>query len=297
VLFTHERRENDVGVLFVEGKWDVESIEGIDDEITLKKLFPKVCKPYSHSTIYSEVMVIVVNYGTDTVSPWSKKNYLDNQRLHTENALKFGADKVLSYTDKDLPTWFINGYAHVLGYKRGAGYFIWKPCILLDAMEKHPNDTIIYMDSDWTWQEPTTEITNQFKSEADMMVFNMPGGPEKDWTKRDAFVLMGCDTKEYVESSQRTAGMVVCRKTPFTTQFMNEWLMYGKDLRIISDSPSYFGTNYKGFQENRWDQSIYSLLTKKHKLETYRDPSQYGLPYTHLFQNSPYHQPILLYHW
>ena len=34
--------------------------------------------------------------------------------------------------------------------------------------------------------------------------------------------------------------------------------------------------NYEGFIENRHDQTIWSLLTKKHGILSFRDPSQYG---------------------
>ena len=48
----------------------------------------------------------------------------------------------------------------------------------------------------------------------------------------------------------------------------NEWLSYAQDERIITDIPNQGGTdNYPGFQEHRHDQSIWSLLCKKHQLD------------------------------
>ena len=49
------------------------------------------------------------------------------------------------------------------------------------------------------------------------MCFNV-GFKEKKYTKRDAFVLMDCDTEIYSETDQRLGGFIVVKKTSLSDQ-------------------------------------------------------------------------------
>ena len=100
---------------------------------------------------------------------------------------------------------------------------------------------------------------------------------EKHWSKRDAFILMDCDSEQYTDTPQRCATYIFLRKTPATVTLIDEYLWYAQDPRIVTDMPNRLGKeNYEGFKENRHDQTIWSLLTKKHGIKPFRDPSQYG---------------------
>ena len=60
--------------------------------------------------------------------------------------------------------------------------------------------------------------------------------------------------------------------------YLDEVLHYAQDIRIISDNPNVMGLpNYKEFTDHRHDQSVISLMSKKHGFKRFRDPSQFGL--------------------
>lgn len=241
-------------------------------------------------------MLIVINYGTDTFSPWTGKNYLEVQAAHTNHLKSMGVDKVINYSPAQLPTWFTEGYSHILSYSRGAGYWSWKPLIIHETLENYPDATVVYMDSDWYFLQSPSELTQHLPEEG-LMVFEMPGGREKEWTKRDAFILLDCDSPMYAKTPQRTAGMSIWKRNDFTLSFCSEWLTYAKDARMITDEPSVLGPDCPQFVSHRHDQSIYSLMTKKAKLPVFRDPSQYGNEFTELFTKSPYGQVVQINHW
>jgi hypothetical protein len=68
------------------------------------------------------------------------------------------------------------------------------------------------------------------------------------------------------------------RKNDFVINFINEWLHYAKDYRIITDSANECGLpNYPEFVDHRHDQSILSLLGGKYKIKNIPDVSQYGI--------------------
>ena len=52
-----------------------------------------------------------------------------------------------------------------------------------------------------------------------------------------------------------------------------EWLAYAMDPRILTDIPNQMGKpNHSGFKENRHDQTVISLLSKKWQLDDFRNP-------------------------
>lgn len=241
-------------------------------------------------------MIVAINYSSPGISPFSQRCYSEIQQQQTPNLLKFGVDKVVNYTPNDLSESFKKTHSKILKHQRGGGYFIWKPYIILHALLQYSNDTIVYIDSDWELIQPITELTSRFK-DGWLMAFDMPEGAEKKWSKRDALLLMGCDFPEYTDTSQRTAGMSIWKSSPPAIQFLIDWLNYCGDSMIVTDEPSILGDDYPSFVENRHDQTVYSLLTKKYRVTTYRDPSQYGLPYIGQFSNSSYPQVVQIHHW
>ena len=88
---------------------------------------------------------------------------------------------------------------------------------------------------------------------------------EKKYTKRDAFILLGADLPFYTDTYQYMATIQIYKKSKFTEKFVEEVLYYSQDKRIITDDPNTLGlNNYKEFIENRHDQTILSILTKKY---------------------------------
>lgn len=47
-------------------------------------------------------------------------------------------DRIILYTDKDLPQEITNH--ELMSYKRGGGYWLWKPYIILNALLNFPVD-------------------------------------------------------------------------------------------------------------------------------------------------------------
>ncbi|MEL6354596.1 MAG: hypothetical protein AAFR58_23020, partial [Cyanobacteria bacterium J06627_28] len=141
--------------------------------------------------------------------------------------------------------------------------------------------------------EPITPLVDlSLKNQQDILVFELQA-QEKVWTKRDAFVLMDCDEPKYSESKQRLASFSLWKKTNYTLDFIDEYLHYAQDERLITDLENQCAqSNYPEFKDHRHDQSIFSLLTKKHNLEAYRDPSQWGNDMKDQYTNSSYPQLI-----
>ena len=74
--------------------------------------------------------------------------------------------------------------------------------------------------------------------------------------------------KKFTQTPQYESGCIFLKKNRFTLKLLDEWSeVYTKDFSLVDDSQSVL-KNFKGFIENRHDQSIFSLLCKKYKVKT-----------------------------
>ena len=216
-------------------------------------------------------MIIAINF--------SDEKYRDAQSLNSKTAIKYGADKVIEYTPKDIDLEYKKKNENHLKYKRGYGYWFWKPYIISKTLEKiNDGDFVIYTDSGAAYINDIKIFINIMnRDNIDIMCFCI-NQIEKNWTKRDAFILLDSDIKEYTDTNQICTGYIVIRKNNKSINVIKEYMNAVMDLRIVSDEDNVLGhDNYDGFVENRHDQSAWSLICKKHGIKPYRDPSEFGI--------------------
>jgi hypothetical protein len=212
-------------------------------------------------------MITLINYAHLTHEKSRKKN--------SATALTVGGfDGVIEYGFESLPNWFIDKNAHILKYKRGAGYMVWKPFIIFDALSRcKENDYVFYCDAGSFFTKSCRPYLN-FIQENDYQIFAFWNGhKERKWSKADAITIMNIDDQSALESSQVASGYIFLKNTLFSKTFVAEWLTYAQDYRVISDAPDVLSETHPDFIENRHDQTIFSLLCKK-----------YGLDYFHFDQ-------------
>jgi hypothetical protein len=226
---------------------------------------------------------------------FANQTFREAQKFNTRMALKIGGfDNVFEYGPQLIDRTFFEENKAILNSPRGGGYWLWKPYIIRDALRKiNDGDILIYADSGSHFIRNAIELgTLPDKFNQDVISFEMEL-PESSWTKRDAFVLMGCDDFGFEKSNQRLGSFMVIKKSPMSLKFVDEYLAYCCDERIITDIPNTCGlSNYPDFKEHRHDQSVFSLLSKKYGLTTFRDPSQWGNSRIAEYKNSPYPQLI-----
>lgn len=220
-------------------------------------------------------------------------NYADNkfkkaQQLNTWSMYHKGkVDKVIEYGPDDLDSAFVEENKEILNKPRGAGYWLWKPYILKKTFDSlQSGDYLFYCDAGAVILKPIQLLIDAMeKANMNVMCFQLTL-KERLYSKRDAFVLMDCDSDEYSDTLQRCDGYILLRKADKSNipnnfvdvgKLIGDFLCFCKDIRIVSDSANVMGSpNYEGFVENRHDQTVWSLLTKKYGIPAFRDPSQWG---------------------
>ena len=211
-------------------------------------------------------MKLLINY--------ANKPFKTSQKINSATGLHLaGFDKVMSYSPKDIDRNFYRRNRKILSRRRGNGYWLWKPYFIrksLDLLDE--GDFLFYSDSDAVFLSSIQPLV-QAMEEANQQLLPFSLGrilPEKTWTKRDAHILLGCDEPKYADSPQMVGGIHLWRKSKFATDFADEWLRYAQDERAMTDMPNQMGKpNYPEFVHHRHDQSIFSLLVKKHGIKHY----------------------------
>lgn len=195
-----------------------------------------------------------------------------------------GIKNTIAYTPFSMDEQFINKNKQILQQKRGGGYWLWKPYIILDALSKiDEGDYLIYTDAGMIYVRNIHHLIRQLERDGGEIFLSLGFAPAKDWCKRDAFILMGCDNKEASEKIMVSGGYILLRKSEKSVRFIQEWLKYSEDERILTDCPNRCGyENYAGFKEHRHDQAILTNLTTIYNIEGYKAVTHVDEPRAHL---------------
>lgn len=204
---------------------------------------------------------------------FATEDHMSFAQKNVESALSVGKfDTATIYTMNDLDDHFKEKNQYILNNKRGSGYWLWKPYIILKKLlEIDENDILCYNDSKFIWLKDVREFEKDILVDKNIGGYsNKPNGGthiEKHLSKFDAYALMNVKLGHIKENFSNTlqvwAGLLLLRKIFNSIRFIGEWLTYGQDDRIITDSKSIFGPENKEFNENRHDQTVLSLLFKK----------------------------------
>jgi hypothetical protein len=208
--------------------------------------------------------------------------YLVSQRTCGASALQNGFDKTMAYGLPDIEAAFLDVNRFTFSQPRGAGYWLWKPYVILKTLVTlDPGDWLMYTDSGMYFvRDPWPFILPHEARIGERGILAMGRtGLNSQYTKRDTFLLMGLDEPHYRDAPQITASMMVCRNTPLARNFIEEWLAYARDPRILTDLPNTQGLpNYPDFRDHRHDQSILSLLAMKHDIAFVSGVTQWEMP-------------------
>ncbi len=198
-------------------------------------------------------------------------NYMPSARFQMETAKKYGkADQTILYNLNEIEPSFRekNKCIFEAGGTRRKGCYLWKPYFIDKALQRmQVGDYMVYLDAAGNYYRSKISETVRYmeKNKVEIVCSRKNQYQEKHWTKRDAFILMGCETNEYAEQRQCYGGFLIVKKTAYTMEIIKKWLEYAQDYRIITDAPNTCGKdNYDGFCEHRFDQSILSLLLAKY---------------------------------
>ena len=210
--------------------------------------------------------VSFITYGND--------NFKQSRERIVQEAKDFGpfTGVIKAYTPDDLSNEFKDATKDVLSGGRGGGFWIWKPYIIHDAMNKlNANDILVYADAGCRLNKSALprfqEYLSMISAESGKSIFAMrlSGFPEYQWTTSQTFDYLRIPPESDIRTSaQIIATVLIFRKTEKSVALVQEW------LNVAIENPLLFSDTFNDeakqnnpdFHDNRHDQSIFSLLVK-----------------------------------
>lgn len=212
---------------------------------------------------------------TNTTSDFS----LDRVKFECEEMGIF--DSVDFYTEKDIDKEYMEKYGDHFSpkYKRGYGYFSWKPYIIKKKLEEiKDGDTIVYADCGCILQARNRNGLKKWielSSNSESGILSPCYGPyiEHDWTRADLYDFINKTyNKENIDifdkALQCGATVIIITKKDKSVDFINQWnYIMSEHFHLCTDESSSI-PNHPNFKENRHDQSVFSMLSKIYKIQT-----------------------------
>lgn len=214
---------------------------------------------------------------------YADSNYTRSAKLNIASAKLFGrADRTKIFRPECLDKSFISDNKEMLANKRGAGYWVWKPYIILKTLQEcKEGDYVMYLDAGAYYVRKIQYLINNMEKTHSEVFLSSIMFPNKHWCKRDAFIKCNCDVPDCVNSHQIEASYILVKNGNKATQFLRRWQEYASDPMINTDMPNTFGyENYPGFRENRHDQTALSLAAYNEGIIGHRgfsDSSEYAV--------------------
>jgi hypothetical protein len=154
---------------------------------------------------------------------------------------------------------------------RGYGYWVWKPYVVLKALEEiNAGDILHYADAGCHLNKRGIKRLYDYFE----LTRNSPCGisafgtqkkqfTEKYWTKGDLFEYFNVNERpDIYDTGQIGAGVFFIKKCKESMEIITKWMdLFYNNFSLIDDTPSKF-ENFNGFNENKYDQSVFSLLGK-----------------------------------
>jgi len=185
-------------------------------------------------------------------------------------AIQFGIFNLLfiyndNYLNREHEFWRKHG-SFIEKNRRFYGYAIWKPYILLKTFEwMQYGDILLYSDAgcelNVNGQQRLLEYIDIINSNDKSILCFQLEHHEMCWNKMD--LIDKLNAHHLLNTRQILSGISFLKKTEKTVKFLTEWYELSCNYDLINDEPSVL-KNDESFIEHRHDQSIFSLLCKKH---------------------------------
>ena len=191
---------------------------------------------------------------------YASNGFFNSQKKGLNSANFFGFE-TYGYSYNDIDVNFKIRNRSILEQKSGGGYWLWKPYIILDMLNKiSDGDYLIYMDAGANLIKDPREYLEMIDDKG-ILGFSMIHKQYK-WTKGDCFYYINKENKEsFKDENQLQGTYIFFRKCDYSVSFVKKWLEYCTMDGLINDEPNKVMNNFDGFIDHRHDQSIFSLLS------------------------------------
>jgi hypothetical protein len=201
----------------------------------------------------------------------STHNYLSSLNRIKIMATQSGFfDKIIIYTEKDFDNEFLNKYGNLMQNNTGYGFWIWKSYFVRKTFQiMDDGDIMVYADAGCSIIK-NIESYKKFKIYINLVKAHPSGSlgfqmdiPEELYTKSAIFKELDADSDNYRKSGQLVGGIFFLRKCVKSIELITNFYDSCQKINLI-DNTFDINNEIPTFKAPRNDQSIFSVLRKKH---------------------------------
>jgi hypothetical protein len=192
-------------------------------------------------------------------------------------------DECISFGPNDIDANYYNKFERILSEKRGGGYWLWKYYFINKLIKEiNENDLIIYCDAGASFNYKAKKRLYEYielindSNFGNLRIECEPHFIEKEWTSSQIFNYFNIDENSNLANSvQLEGGHMIFKKTEHTSDYLHEFKkIMDFDQFLITDK--YNKIDQKSyFIENRHDQSIFSVISKKFGCEFIKNETEF----------------------
>jgi hypothetical protein len=197
-------------------------------------------------------------------------NYRISSRRLCLQALRSGwFQSITRLHPRRLSASFAVRYSSILSEHRGGGYWIWKPWIINEALNRiNDGEYLLYMDAGCSiniaaydrLQDYIDMISSSHQNILSMQMHHV----ERKWTNSNTLRYFGVALDDSIAcSGQLMATILMIRRNSAALEMVKQW------LHTLHSDPYLFTDRYNSidpfsdFQDHRHDQSIFSIIRKQ----------------------------------
>jgi hypothetical protein len=214
---------------------------------------------------------------------FSNTDFMSSDRI-VKQAQEFDIfDKIFQLTEKDIPEYIEKHRDFINQYQSGYGYWIWKPKIILDTLNKiDDNDILIYADAGVYINKngkPRFQYYLDNLIEKEIVVFETSSAYlGQEYTKLDAIMSYHPEFKDK-RTCCKHAGLMIIKKTQSTLNLITDWLNLCENYHFIDDSRSINYNELSIFKGNDKDNGLFCLCIDKYNNIVFSIPAGEVLVY------------------
>lgn len=213
--------------------------------------------------------LVAVSYAHGCCGKSLKKNQ--------QQALKVGVDEARAYGKADLgPAWAERNDL-ILSQKKGAGWWLWKPHLILKTLRDPAvpwnRGVVLWVDAgNFLHANPRPLLESSLQG-SDVVALRLKWCLEADWTSIASLRTMNVsDNYAMVDRPQLGAYFLAFRKTKVSIAFVEEWLRLSEDPvallgsaanQLVGSSAGKQEDEVPSFNSHQADQSVFSILYKR----------------------------------
>ena len=203
-----------------------------------------------------------INFLTFANSGYNNLDRIANQ------AKQFPFNNIYLYSEKDIPEFIKKHREFINSNKQGFGFWIWKPKVILDVLNKIDNgEILVYCDSgihlNVNGLDRFQEYINILDNSKDIITFSTNDYYKaKNWVKNDAIMSYWPQFNNELSNSCY-AGLMILKKTENSLKLISEWLELCENYHFLDRSQSIQYPESSCYKGNDCDNGLFQLVLSK----------------------------------